>query len=383
MRETLEWLDHATSKFPESITLQGGDETFFVWADVEKFAVPRSLFSEHDHLDSHDPTELETQTAKLAVSDGNRKGSLSSMASASDDSQSPSSLQSVRSSMSPVSPPTSPTKTPAWPEKEADDATPEHSADGVPCRLQPLFSYILWRIHQEVDPVAALESFIFLCNDPAKANLAKGFDVRCKRLEQLRDAVGREDRELRNRQIVQSRESQTTASQTDSPEIPGTAEIVETAETTETAQTADDAETAETAEAAETADTAEITPKSPPTAPAAMLDLQPSVIDPDAFGRTTHVPKPVKGTALPSRGVLPGAQRGSRGNFRGGRGRGGLSTGGPAPSRGGPGGIPAAGGHGRGGAPPPQLDGQIDPNSFERPRGGFTGRGGRRLWVPT
>ena len=30
------------------------------------------------------------------------------------------------------------------------------------------------------------------------------------------------------------------------------------------------------------------------------------------------------------------------------------------------------------------LPGQIDPNSFTRPRAsGYTGRGGRKLWVPT
>lgn len=72
-------------------------------------------------------------------------------------------------------------------------------------------------------------------------------------------------------------------------------------------------------------------------------------------------------------GGQPFVPRGNpRGNFRGPRGRGNF------------------GGPGRGGfAPNVRVDGtlpngQIDPNSFARPRGGgYTGRGGRKLWVPT
>lgn len=72
-------------------------------------------------------------------------------------------------------------------------------------------------------------------------------------------------------------------------------------------------------------------------------------------------------------GGHPFAPRGNpRGNFRGPRGRGNF------------------GGPGRAGfAPNVRVDGtlpngQIDPNSFARPRGSsYTGRGGRKLWVPT
>lgn len=261
-------------------------------------------------------------------------------------------MQSARSSLSAVSPPTSPAKPlTSAPTKSASSgkAGAQISSNGsVHVRLQPLFNYILWRIHQELNPAAALETFIFLCNDPSKTNAAKGFDIRSKRLEQLRDVVGREDREYRNRLSVLSKEGQQQTTNTPS------------------AKNAKE-------------------PKSPPTAPAAMLGQQNAVMDPDAFSRSVQTPKKAAS-------VVPSSPRGShsqpgrganRGNFRGSpRGRGAFPNG-PTQGRGG---FPSPGARRGGGAPTAQMDGQIDPNSFERPRGGSTGRGaggaGRKLWTP-
>lgn len=175
--------------------------------------------------------------------------------------------------------------------------------------------------------MAALESFIFLCNDPAKAGLAKGFEVRCKRLEQLRDAVGREDREFKNRQAVQHRSTQSVSSIPDQPSSDS---------------------------------------RLPPTAPAAMLKPQSSVIDPDAFERSSKA-QPIRGAS--------NAQRG-RGSIRG-KGRG-NSLSSPVLGRAG---LFTTSGRGQG-DDYADTGPEIDPNSFERPRGGHTGRGGRRLWTP-
>jgi hypothetical protein len=343
--------------------LQGAEETYEKWSEVERFAVPPGLFSETDHIDMEDDdnslSQLEEETShKLVISESNRKGSMSSLASGSAHSAAPSSMQSVRSSLSAVSPPTSPLKSFA---STADEAAPSGKTESrlsnsgdMPVRLQPLFNYILWRIHQELNPAAALETFIFLCNDPSKTIAAKGFDIRSKRLEQLRDVVGREDREYRNRLSLLSKEGQQQAATT--PAVKTTKE-----------------------------------PKSPPTAPAAMLGQQSAVMDPDAFSRSVQpVAKPA--TAAPSspRGhyVQPGRGGAMRGTVRGSpRGRG-ASLNGAAPGRGG--GF-ASPNNRRAGASAAQMDGQIDPNSFERPRGGPVARGGgnpgagagRKLWVPT
>ena len=212
--------------------------------------------------------------------------------------------------------------------------------------------------------MAALESFIFLCNDESKVNYAKGFEIRTKRLEQLREAIRREDQDYKNRGKVQQRESQN----------------VTKAQTTVKQENMSN-------EAAE----AEAVQRSPPTAPAAMIakqQPQTNVIDPDVFGRPAPANAPPAQPKFPPRSPrpqnvapqtgrggqnLPFAPRGGpRGNFRGARGRGNFGS----PGRGGfvpnnrPDGVPQTG--------------QIDPNSFIRPRGsGYTGRGGRKLWVPT
>lgn len=357
VRDTLDWLDDATSKHPNIVTLQGAEETYENWSKVEQFAVPRSLFSETDHVDAEEDetsvSQLEATTQKLDISQPNRKGSMSSLASGSANSAVPSSMQSARSSRSPVSPPTSPikpfTSSNAEPKSSGKSDGQLSSSGIVAVRLQPLFNYILWRIHQEINPAAALETFIFLCNDPAKTNAAKGFDIRSKRLEQLRDVVGREDREYKNRLSLLNKEVQ---------------------------QQNANAPAAKSAKE----------PKSPPTAPAAMLGQQQgAVMDPNAFSRSVQSPKsaaaipasPRGAHAQPARGATRGGMRGSP------RARGAFANG-PASGRGG-----FVSPNARRNAPVPtgQTDGQIDPNSFERPRGGHTGRGagngGRKLWVPT
>lgn len=375
VRETLQWLDDATSKYPNVVTLQGADETYEKWAEVEKHAVPRGLFSEYDHdLENEvESTELsEDVTSKLDISNADVKASVSSQGSAASGSLSPSSLESVRSSISALSPPTSPAKASISPIRNlsaitAANSRAQSSSASVPQTLQPLFNYILWRIHQENDPVAALESFIFLCNDERKVSFAKGFDIKFKRLEQLREAIGREDRDFRNRQALVNRENEKLGTSIAGGET----------------EAKDNVESA--------------TPQSPPTAPAAMLQTQQTkVIDPNAFDRgvgaksVATVQQPVMPPKSPrmtnaNRGsprgahALPFAPRGNmrgkmRGNFRGGpRGRGNFG-----PGRGG------FAGHAI--TPEATQDGQIDPDSFTRPdpRSGMNGaRGGRKLWVPT
>lgn len=369
VRETLKWLDEATSRFPYAVTLQGAEDFYSTWAEVEKFVVPRTLFSENDGFTEAEPEPevdgaLDDDMTSLTLADVTRKTPVSSVASNVSRSLSPSSMRSQRSSVSALSPPTSPVKEDDSPTKPAAAASDQVSSSdtSVPPRLQSLFNYILWRIHQEKDPVHALESFIFLCNDQSKVNHAKGFEIRTKRLEQLREAINREDRDFRNRQMVVQRENQNT-----------TPAVIPTIQ-----QKTEEGKP-------------EILQKSPPTAPAAMVaKLQPqtNVIDPDAFGRPAPAnaqltqpkfpprsPRPHSASPHVTRGGanLPFVPRGNpRGNFRGPRGRGNL-------------GGPARGGF----MPNNRIDGtlpngQIDPNSFVRPRGsGYTGRGGRKLWVPT
>ncbi|TKA82958.1 hypothetical protein B0A55_01547 [Friedmanniomyces simplex] len=364
VRETLQWLDDATSKYPHAVTLQGGDQYYQNWAEVERFTVPRTLFSEQDHFEDEEQDAPAEDTTRMSLPDDLHASPVSSAASLRSGPATASSMQSMRSSVSPASPPTSPSKAASSPVKPAATLTSTTSpalteSARTPIRLQSLFNYILWRVHQELDPVAALESFIFLCNDPQKVHYAKGFDIRCKRLEQLREAVSREDRDFRNRMSMQDRENfQSTISAL----LPGDLQHVN-----------DD----------------EVVFKPPPRGPAALAHKPtPNLIDPNAFGRTPPPPpapqpemtilppkSPRFNSVNPTRGGLnagfPPRGNAIRGTFRGGRGRGTF-----VPGR--------AGFTSNIRTPDPQVSSQIDPDSFSRPRsGGFAGRGARKLWVPT
>lgn len=380
VRDTLKWLDEdATTKHTNIVILQGGFDTYENWAEVERFALPKGLFSENDTPvdDSTNMDELQDEaTTKLAVSDSYRKTSASSSATDATGSIALSSLDSIGSSMGMISPPTSPVKgtatiSPARPARElqspgftAHDSAP---STGTPLRLRPLFNYILWRIHQELDPIAALEAFIFLCNDPTKTAYAKDFDIRTKRLEQLRDAINREDREFRNRQAVHGKENYPIASPP--PIAPQTALPVKEIEVGEDPLDND-----------------------PPKAPAAMLGSpngHAKVMDPDVFGRTPQsMPRQQGAQANHQKPIAPQNRGQAHQHFRGNRGM--MFRGSPRGR--------ANMGSGRGGVgngmprepqqqqqPTPngaRVNPQIDPNSFIRPRGGMNQRGGRKLWVP-
>lgn len=128
VRGTLEWLDDATTRFPNVVTLQGADEIYEKWSEVEKFAVPRTLFSENDRLDEPEPDlepANEVPFEQLSKIDLASKTAASSEASDASLPPSPLSIRSQLSSTDALSPPTSPVKTnssPAKPEPFASNS---------------------------------------------------------------------------------------------------------------------------------------------------------------------------------------------------------------------------------------------------------------------
>lgn len=134
VRGTLEWLDDATTRFPNVVTLQGADEIYEKWSEVEKFAVPRTLFSENDRLDE---PEQDLESAIDALSEDVNKSDLTTKTTASSEGSqtslpaSPSSIRSQLSSASALSPPTSPVKTTSSPAKPEFVAS---SSSSVPPR---------------------------------------------------------------------------------------------------------------------------------------------------------------------------------------------------------------------------------------------------------
>ncbi|KAF1350136.1 hypothetical protein BDV97DRAFT_377261 [Delphinella strobiligena] len=377
--EALLWLDDATTTAPHLVTLQGGYEKFDTWAEVEKFALPKPLFSEED-LEEYEYEEEDAANDNQGMTKLDKLDKHLSMSSGESDvtrSATPDSLHSMRSSMSPLSPPESPAKTAAKPhlqpiQKPAAkdtsvksqpkiDGSKSASDSGVPPHFRSLFNYILWRVQQEIDPAAALESFIFLCDDPQKAKLAQRFGIRVKSLADIRFVVAREEREFRNRQLVQRKENEKAAAAAAAAAAPApsgsgrpstrASPIVAAASTTPALEKKDSSD-----------DDGEIVFKRPPKAPAAMIAAQQSprpnhkVMDPNHFSRSP----------------------GGRGNARGGGARGGRGT-----AR-----AVANTGAGRGEIVSNitnSSNGPIDPNSFSRPppNGGRFRGGARKLFIPT
>lgn len=366
-REALKWLDDITSA-PASdgrVQLEGVDEAYATWDEVEGFLLPETLLSmEESESDDEYHEDLESSFNALDVSD---KTSISSTHSLERSPKSPSSTKlAFRPTTSVVEGeelfgPAVPDLYPGSPARTANGIDRPHTEkshrNGVPPHLQPLFSHILWRINKETNPGAALESFILLTNDAAKQMIAQKFGIRAKRLDQLRDAVAREEREYKNHLAMFKMEAEARNNKGNPTASPKPAERPKSSHSSASKPTID------------SDDEDEVLLKRAPRGPANPTNNQ-RLFDPNDFGRTKQHPSP----------------RGGRGGYvprgRGGppRGRGGFAPRGayvpPGPTfRPPPAPIPA-----------PRLDPNkpIDPDSFARsmPRGGGM-RGNRRtLWEP-
>jgi hypothetical protein len=363
-REAVKWLDEITSgpgEVANRVKLEGVEETYATWGEAEKHMLPETLLSMEDSESEEDDyhEDLESSFNALDVSDGTSMSSTHSMEDAPKTPESPKSFlsKSIRSMDDEERKEKSTALLTESPDRQAlnssDLARGDKAPKGaVPIYLQPLFSHILWRINKEENPDAALESFILLTNDPTKQAIAQKFGIRAKRLEQLRDAVAREDREYRNHLTMQQLETQTIAA----PETPKAAERPKSSHTSDIKPLDD-------------SDDEDAVLFKAPRGPAATINNQ-RVFDPNDFGRTNqqHSPRGGRGAHAPPRG------RGGPPAFRG---RGTFA----------PRGAYVAPGPTFRAPPAPRHDPNqpLDPNSFARPspraspvRGGR----GRKLWEP-
>ncbi|KAF1838804.1 hypothetical protein BDW02DRAFT_585616 [Decorospora gaudefroyi] len=366
-REAVKWLDEVTSnEAANRVQLEGGDEAYTTWEEVEPFLLPETLLSMEDSESDEDEyhEDLESSFNALDVSDGTSMSSTHSFEHAP---KTPESFQSIASKEA------NPTKESTHAEKaealtqESPDHTARNSTEmtradksckgAVPVYLQPLFNHVLWRINKESNPDAALESFILLTNDSAKQTIAQKFGIRAKRLEQLRDAVAREDREYKNHLTMYKLEVEATSANPNMPTAP------RAAERPKSSPVADN-------EPEENSDDEDVVLfKRAPRGPAATTNNQ-RVFDPNDFVRTSPHPAPRggRGGHMPAHRGRGGPSFRGRGNFAP---RGAYVPPGPAFR-----------------APPaPRHDpnAPLDPDSFSRPApkvGPIRGGGRRKLWEP-
>ncbi|OJD35136.1 thiosulfate sulfurtransferase [Diplodia corticola] len=217
-QEALQWLDDVTSitevQAAGLVQLQGGDEIYRTWEEVESFLLPETLLSMTESADEADELADELNNSLASLGSNGDKVSESSHGG---ESESP---RSAYSATSPGLLNAIPYKIETAVNKHGKSRSRKNSrANGdikaepknksvVPVPLQPFYNHVIWRIHHEQNPDISPESFILLTNDPRKQAIAQRFSVRAKRLEQIRDIIGREERDFRNRQAWIKKEEQ-------------------------------------------------------------------------------------------------------------------------------------------------------------------------------
>lgn len=366
-QEAIEWLDHITSDSdnPGSklVHLEAPQELFDHWSEVEKFMLPETLLSmESETHATSENDNLTDSLADLRMDAMPDNASVSSQESAGARTSSPISVYSA----------TSPGLAVASPHREAKavqpigHGRPNHKKSNsnvsntstdqtvtkktvVPRSLQPFFNHLLWRINQGSDFAETIESYILVTNDGFKQQIGQRFGIRCKRLEQLREIIAREERDLRNREQLLRKEGQTPIKEATSPRLNGT----------DGANDDDD-------------DDEIVFKRPPPKAPQAMGK---QVVDPNAFERRGHGQGQAQGQYM--------FTRGGKGVYRGGRG-----AASPVANR--TNGTNFSPRHvtptaQRQTPAPVDLSKPIDPESFARPTTakGVARGGKRRLWEPT
>ncbi|TLD35966.1 Glucosidase 2 subunit alpha [Venturia nashicola] len=348
--EALTWLDTITSLPDDApnrhavdlVHLQGGYEVFERWDEVEQFLLPQTLLSMESDIyeDPDSATESLADLRQDAMPDNTSEGSQESIEARTaspvsvSSAASPGSLNAApykdSKSLQPIG-----TGRPSHKKSDSNvssisgESTGKKQRRSIPIALRPFFNYILWRIHQEENASAALETFILVTNDPLKQQIAHRFGIRVKKLEQLREIVAREERDIKNREQMHRRETAIAVSE---PVI------------------APDMKT-------EGEDEDEIVlQRVPPKGPQAMNGR--AVWDPNAFGRAPYSPLRPAGRGVPFRARASPV----RGSFTPRA----MATQSPR-------------------QPPIDLSNPIDPDVFSRPppanRVQCGGR--RRLWEPT
>ncbi|KAI9702285.1 MAG: hypothetical protein M1820_006217 [Bogoriella megaspora] len=361
-REVLEWLDEVTTAHPENAMLQGVQETYNNWAEVEKHLLPETLLSAPG--DSSDGlTETFEQTSISSATPSSPRSARSSTNSASvatSPGKTSKSLSSINSLQKPAPVPVSTSD-----EQAALPADPST----IQQRLQPLLNHLLWRIHEDPRADTDTRSYIFVANNQDARAAAGRFGVRVKTFEQVREVIKREERDLKNRMTLWRKENQAPAVQPVQPARPSTAKSnASTTDNTEQAKPEIEPEAEAEAEPDSDEEVIVMRPRGSPTTPAS-AQSQP-VLDPNDFARVTGTPNAPKGPSGRGRGGLNGA----RGAMNGGRG-------GPMNGHRG---SPKMNSPFTGSAQHTPTR-PIDPDSYARPppMGGSLRGGRRKLWTPS
>lgn len=201
-QKAVKFLDQSTSSRGnlrhDPVILQGPDEEYTTWAEVETHYLNVSLktagTNEGDTTVANSEKKLVKDSELPLKANGTAGGALSQMLldklnfAKDNAAMSPSSTPPLSpSSSGPQSSKTSPEVTAAT--MICQDQTP------VPPTLKPLFNSVVWYVHEKKAP--ADQSIVFLTNSPDTMHLARDFGIPTKNIHQLRSALGMDEPEAK------------------------------------------------------------------------------------------------------------------------------------------------------------------------------------------
>lgn len=186
------WLDLVTSETSAQsarIYLQGVNESYSHWVEVEKFLICKKPMLKEVQERNVDKLENEI-SSKLNIHDSSDMNSTTSSCSIGVRSKSPSSPRSLYSSTSAslmLSSPCKEDKSSSTSKSRAQQVASSHKAQeqSIPLPLQTFFNHAVWRMNHMSD-LDNSSPYVLLTNDPKKIEAASCFNFRVVRLEQLR-----------------------------------------------------------------------------------------------------------------------------------------------------------------------------------------------------
>ena len=191
----IHWLDMVTSETSAQsarIYLQGVNESYSNWAEVEKFMTCKNPSLKE--VQEHGVDKLENEiSSKLNFHDSSDMNSVASSCSIGVRSKSPSSPRSLYSSTSAslmLSSPCKEDKGSSASKPRAQQTAGSHKArvQYVPLLLQSFLNHAVWRMNHKVD-LDNSSPYIVLTNDPKKSEAASYFDFPVMHIEQLQNIL--------------------------------------------------------------------------------------------------------------------------------------------------------------------------------------------------
>ncbi|KIW42075.1 uncharacterized protein PV06_05659 [Exophiala oligosperma] len=199
-RKAVKFLDRSTSSRDDlaydPVTLQGPDEEYSTWAEVEAHYLNDDLKKAGENEEALTvPLEYKKGGSALDLTAKGTAGAANALSQVL--------LDKLNFSKDPTatSPASTPPLSPASSGLQSSKTSPEiksatmikHDQTPVPPSLKPLLNSVVWYLHERNTPLE--DHLVFLTNSADTMHLARDFGVPTKNIHQLRRALGIEDTE--------------------------------------------------------------------------------------------------------------------------------------------------------------------------------------------